>query len=854
MAHIIGANMTLTDTVLHGGSALLDGANGPTTLEINGTRYVYVASDDTDSVAIFTIDEAGELTHLDNIVDSGGLTLDGARFAKAFYVDGNPFLAVAGINDDGVTIFALTDSPPYATFADRIFDADDPANLNLNGAWTLSVTDTGSSTILTVAGYNDDGISTFLVGNDGTLTNVANIDKSDDPNYLMNGAFVGNTLTRFTSKYLVVGGEFSDGMSLFQVQADGTMTHRASIEVPGDYIEPTLTTGFEANSNMYIFGAGVSKDEVYLFKYDGFGTLELLERIPSPGLLDRVLSVQTIQMGDDAYFAVSSLSNEGITLFKFNVQFETLEFVQTLPDNTGQGELNRGFLSEAFDVGDKTFILAAGENDNAINVYEVGGGADDLVGTNLNDTIDGRGGDDTLSGLNGNDIQYGRDGDDSLGGGSGSDTQYGGSGDDILNGNSDNDRMDGGDGSDIAYGGSGNDTLVVSDGEDYSYGGSDTDILDFVNFNGGSGVRANLTTGVVTLPDGTKQSAMDFEDIYGTDRGDFLVGSEDGNYISALSGDDYVEGEAGADTLNGGFGDDSLYGGDGSDQLSGTDGNDNLNGGLGEDSIYGGNDADTLRGNEDNDVIDAGRGNDFANGGQQDDQIQGGSGDDTLDGANGRDTLEGGGGSDSLLGGNSNDLIYGGNDNDTIKGNKGKDDLYGDDGNDLITGGNQDDTLHGGIGADTLNGQNGFDSIDGGAGDDILDGGNAGDTLSGNSGNDELFGGDGKDVLVGGGDNDTLVGGENDDTLTGGSGADAFVFTSGWDADVITDFASGNSEVIDLSGVSQITDFDDLVNNHLRNNGGNAEIYVGANTILLEGVSVAAIGTGLAYSEDDFLF
>ena len=70
------------------------------------------------------------------------MTLSSARQAEAFYVGGNPFLAVVGAADDGVTIYALTDSAPYATFVDRVLDTDN-VDFELDFEQSMNVTDTG---------------------------------------------------------------------------------------------------------------------------------------------------------------------------------------------------------------------------------------------------------------------------------------------------------------------------------------------------------------------------------------------------------------------------------------------------------------------------------------------------------------------------------------------------------------------------------------------------------------------------------------------------------------------------------------------------------------------------------------
>ncbi len=92
--------------------------------------------------------------------------------------------------------------------------------------------------------------------------------------------------------------------------------------------------------------------------------------------------------------------------------------------------------------------------------------------------------------------------------------------------------------------------------------------------------------------------------------------------------------------------------------------------------------------------------------------------------------------------------------------------------------------------------------------------------------------------------------------LHGGGDTDTFVFTDGFGVDRILDFAAANAEKIDLSSVTAITDFADLVANHLNAEvvTGYAMIQAGANTITLIGYTMADFGTGLAISDLDFVF
>ena len=144
----------------------------------------------------------------------------------------------------------------------------------------------------------------------------------------------------------------------------------------------------------------------------------------------------------------------------------------------------------------------------------------------------------------------------------------------------------------------------------------------------------------------------------------------------------------------------------------------------------------------------------------------------------------------------------------------------------------------------------GNDIIRGMGGNDNLFTGDGNDKLFGNTGNDILDGGEGRDTINGGTGRDTIYGGAANDRLTGGTGYDVFVFADGDGKDVITDFnALHRFEDIDLSGVTAIKGFGDLMANHIS--------QVGSDVIILDGASllITLLGVDLAdLDKGDFIF
>ena len=136
-------------------------------------------------------------------------------------------------------------------------------------------------------------------------------------------------------------------------------------------------------------------------------------------------------------------------------------------------------------------------------------------------------------------------------------------------------------------------------------------------------------------------------------------------------------------------------------------------------------------------------------------------------------------------------------------------------------------------------GNGGNDTLFGTRYADLLDGGEGADRLHGHSGNDTLRGGAGED---------TLEGGSGDDTMAGGADADQFLFKAIRGAiatghDTIEDFEPGlDTLVFEINrfahGPRSLADLD------ISGTADGVLIEFGSNSVLLEHVTMAQLGTG----------
>ncbi|NKB37462.1 MAG: hypothetical protein GKR93_09880 [Gammaproteobacteria bacterium] len=256
--------------------------------------------------------------------------------------------------------------------------------------------------------------------------------------------------------------------------------------------------------------------------------------------------------------------------------------------------LNAEGLSYAIRV---TATDNSGESVDSVFTLSVGdsllgtSGADTLIGTPGNDSIDGLSGADTLLGGAGDDSLQGWTGDDVLNGGAGDDWLQGYNGDDVY-------EFDLGWGQDTI---SNNDYLSSTDTIRFGTGIAASDIsvsrevdsLHLTHVSTGDNVElveyfrlSAFAVDAIEFADGTiwDQAAIKAMFPVATEGDDDLIGDFNHETIDGLGGNDTIDGHTGDDTLLGGAGDDSLQGGYGDDVLNGGTGDDWLQGRNGDDT------------------------------------------------------------------------------------------------------------------------------------------------------------------------------------------------------------------------------------------------------------------------------
>jgi len=204
-------------------------------VEIGGSTYVYAGGDEK-GISVYQIDASGNLTSVQNVADNGSTLLDKVNSLSSVSVDDgvggtNTFLFTGSEGEEGISAFQVA-SDGTLTSVDSV--ADD-ATVNLKkvyGLDTVQVDDGvgGVNTFVIAGGKDDDGLSVFEVASDGTLTNVDNVADTGSTHLSKVRAVVTHEIDG--AQYVFAGGE-GGGISAFEVASDGTLTHRGSIADDG---------------------------------------------------------------------------------------------------------------------------------------------------------------------------------------------------------------------------------------------------------------------------------------------------------------------------------------------------------------------------------------------------------------------------------------------------------------------------------------------------------------------------------------------------------------------------------------------------------------------------------------------
>ncbi|WP_320174772.1 cadherin-like domain-containing protein [Maridesulfovibrio sp.] len=707
---IDGDALSVTNlSVASGSGALVDNADGTWTFtpaanfngavslsyEVSDGELSAAASAGLNVSAVNDAPVAGAAIDLGSVVEDGSMVITSAALlADASDIDGDA-LSVANLS-------VASGSGALVDNADGTWTFTPAANFNGAVAFSYEVSD-GELSAAASAGLNVIAVNDVPVA--GAAIDLGSV--AEDGSMVITSASLLADASDIDGDALsVTNFSVASGSGALVDNADGTWTFTPAVNFNG-----AVSLSYEVSDGELSAAASAGINVTAVNDAPVAGAEPILQPVSSNEYLiitpEELLENFSDIDGDTLSVSSLTLASGSGTLAKL----ADGSWVYETPSNWG-GEVSFDYV-----VTDGDLEVAATAK---TTVNNTGSGINQVDGTALND------------------IMLGSAVDDKLDGGLGADTLTAGDGNDLLIGGNENDVLDAGAGNDTLIGGYGRDTLLAGAGDDVLY----FDNGD-IRVDGGEGYDTAMADGYLNLAQTTN-----VEEIQGGQNNDTVFGNDENNI---------VYGNDGADDLNGRYGDDSLYGGAGNDIVEGYFGNDYLNGGTGDDTLSGFVGNDVLEGAIGNDTLIGDVGEDSLYGGEGNDILDGGNENDFLDGGAGNDTLIGGYGRDTLLAGAGDDVLYYNAGDATVDGGAGYDkafvtgslnmcfttnveELHGDDSSSNLYGNDEDNIIYGNGGDDMIKGMDGNDTLVGGAG---------ADTLAGAYGDDcYLFNkGDGQDIV-----------------------------------------------------------------------------------------------------------
>ncbi len=284
---------------------------------VSGNPYLFVIGSNDDGISIFSIENDGSLTSRHNINNTSAFVFDGPEGAHIASIDGKPYFFLSDIFDDDIKVFSIAEDGNL-TLVDQVFDND---NTYLERALPVTTTVIGGTTYLFVGGDEDDGVSVFSVDGNGKLTSVYDVgdvddiddELEDDEELQLDGASGLATAVVSGIPYLFVAGRDDDGISVFSIASDGSLTSVYNIS---DFILGNVTTldAISISQRTYLFAAVEGHgNDINVFSIGDNGALTLASIIKD---INSPVDIQVLVLSGQTYLFVARGIGDAISVLR----------------------------------------------------------------------------------------------------------------------------------------------------------------------------------------------------------------------------------------------------------------------------------------------------------------------------------------------------------------------------------------------------------------------------------------------------------------------------------------------------------------------------------------------------------
>lgn len=364
-----------TDNVADGGTLELLNLHAVTMGVVDGVTLVFAGGND-DGISVFRLEPDNTLISLFDLDDDAVLELADIRELEFVTIDGNPIL-IAGGNDDAVSTFDVQVDGTL-TLLDAL--ADDPSRLmnNINAMTTFEIGGTTFVATGNAAAAAQEGITTYSIASDGSITLEDQIADNSNAALLLNNIRDIEAVEIDGTTFLVAAGD-EDGLNVFSVDGSGALTNTDIVSDSDDPdflltdVQGVAIAQVDGSTFVYAAGheSGVGSGGISVFELDDVGELTSVENIAEPDAtleINQIYSMETI-VGPGGNTLLYIVGNDD-TLQQFAIADDgTLTLAQSVSD-TGST-----FLGNARDVSllnvDDEMVAVVGGLQDGVSVFTV---------------------------------------------------------------------------------------------------------------------------------------------------------------------------------------------------------------------------------------------------------------------------------------------------------------------------------------------------------------------------------------------------------------------------------------------------------------------------------------------------
>ncbi|WP_020528340.1 Dabb family protein [Flexithrix dorotheae] len=335
-------------------------ARGLVADNIGGKDFLFVGNKGGNAVEVFEIEDDGQLQRVFLLKDTEETHLGTVITLKVVHMKKASYLFVGGLeNTPGLSCFEIQKNGKL----NHVQSLKDDDTIHTDGIIGMYAHNIEGKTFLFTGGFQDNGISSFRVFENGHFENVSNISDNVNDRYLT-GTYPVDGVTLGSNHYVIVGHRHhkyykrtnfikkkdfvyhGDGVSVFKVSPEGHL-------IPHDVLidnDSTLLAGqtrievLQVNEKEAIVTIGTRDDNsIQVCRMGEDGLLK-----PSGGLntgYPIYYGMASHKIGEDLYFLAGSVSSDVKKLFSYTIKAVN-QMVETAPQKVLRHIVNLKFKEE----------------------------------------------------------------------------------------------------------------------------------------------------------------------------------------------------------------------------------------------------------------------------------------------------------------------------------------------------------------------------------------------------------------------------------------------------------------------------------------------------------------------------